>query len=246
MTSELILYLEPSRHSALSAQTQQFYEASRLQPFSNNEALRYPIHSTMVGFFNRPISPSAPLPDGLGSLIEYLENSIPRLSQSLKSQPFQSLDGVQTKPPVLIQGYVRPSPDSLLIALLPSDELSELVLDLCQQFPSLGLRLKRINHLSLCYWDASEMIRRNAMSEKEQSQRARWVDQAYALAYEKIPMLRPLCNQEDDQSQVQQQQEQRSRYVLNESWDIVLYEILGRDKTNDLPYPLQELKRWTL
>ncbi|KAG0042583.1 hypothetical protein BGZ83_000294 [Gryganskiella cystojenkinii] len=257
MSSELILYLEPSPHSSLWTQNQRFFDASRTQPFAGNEALRYPVHCTMVGFFNKPPpAPPGTEQDPLSSsslglfhrFIDFLDHSIPLLSQKLQSQqPFVYLEQqLERKPAVLIQGYVRPTPDALLVALLPSDELSGFVLDLSQQFPELGLRPKRINHLSLCYWDESEILRRGATSEPEQRQRAEWTSQALILARNTIPLLSPLTTPQPQQRTDQSPTQPQPEFGLNESWDIVLYEIYNRDKSNDLPYPLQELKRWTL
>lgn len=246
MTTELILYLEPSAQSSLRTQTESFFHASRSQPFAGNEALRYMIHSTMLGFFNKPAS-------GANALQEYLDGSIAQIKHQLALQPFfthgslhQQHQQQQTKPAVLIQGFVRPNPESLLIALLPSDELLSLVASLTAQFPELGLRPKRINHLSLCYWDESDMVRRGFMSDLEKKQRQEWTDHAQTLAWETIPMLRTNPSPQPHPALGQEQHQQPAQFFLNESWDIVLYEIYSRDKSNDLPYPLQELKRWTL
>ena len=255
MTTELILYLEPSAQSSLCTQTRSFFHASRSQPFARNEALRYPVHCTMLGFFDKPSSASSS-PSGVDSLKEYLDRSIAQIQHQLSLQPFvpgpqaqqkqHQEHQEQKKPAVLIQGFVRPGPETLLISLLPSDELLALVASLTAHFPELGLRPKRINHLSLCYWDESEMVRRGSLSDLEKKQRQEWTDYAQTLAWEAIPMLRTDPIPQPHAEQGQEQRQQPSQHFLNESWDIVLYEIHGRDKSNDLPYPLQELKRWTL
>ncbi|KAK3818363.1 MAG: hypothetical protein J3Q66DRAFT_337405 [Benniella sp.] len=246
MTSELILYLEPTRSSTLSTQVNSFFALCRDQPWHNNEALRYPPHVTMVGFFDDPsatlttaavddqtpppsslLSPPPSVAEGsiLDQMIQFLTHQIQQMMRVCTSK--SSL--------ALVQGLIRPRQDSALIAIQPSPLLLDLIQSIKDRFPELGLRLKRINHLSLCYWDddgtrppqpllsfSDQMLRQ---------ERTQWTDQAVTLALDQIHLLSSIAQGDG---------------FLNESWDIVLYSIRNRDKSNGQPYPLEELKRWTL
>ncbi|KAG0365728.1 hypothetical protein BGZ54_006267 [Gamsiella multidivaricata] len=215
MTSELILYLEPARFSTLWTQLQSFFLASQSQPWSENEAARYPAHVTMVGFFDDP-SPTTTTTTTKDRLIEYLGQHIHQIS--LASAPSSR---------VKLRGLLRPRPDLLLIAIEPPTELLDMMQAWKDAFPELELRLKKINHLSLCYWDEQE-TQRKRITAKEMDQRVEWTDWATGMVQECIPMS------------------QADTPGVNESWDIVLYSIQGRDKSDGLPYPLVELARWAL
>ncbi|KAI7830454.1 hypothetical protein BC939DRAFT_525652 [Gamsiella multidivaricata] len=215
MTSELILYLEPARFSTLWTQLQSFFLASQSQPWSENEAARYPAHVTMVRFFDDP-SPTTTTTTTKDRLIEYLGQHIHQIS--LASAPSSR---------VKLRGLLRPRPDLLLIAIEPPTELLDMMQAWKDAFPELELRLKKINHLSLCYWDEQE-TQRKRITAKEMDQRVEWTDRATGMVQECIPMS------------------QADTPGVNESWDIVLYSIQGRDKSDGLPYPLVELARWAL
>ncbi|KAF9434442.1 hypothetical protein BGZ76_008006 [Entomortierella beljakovae] len=230
MTLELILYLEPSKTSALFTQVTNFYNVSQSQAWSGNEALKYPVHTTMVGFFNDPTEHCTETQD---RIINFLGQQIEQLGKSttLATTPVTS---------TLVDGFVRPCQDSLLISIVPTPELLELISSLKQHFPELGLRLKNINHISLCCWDEYMTAQNEANLNQEQrqvllSQRTQWVDQAFELAQLHIPMLQPEKNNNG-----------LSDPRVSTSFDIALYSIQDRDKSSQKPYPLVELKRWTL
>ncbi|KAF9394521.1 hypothetical protein BGX21_010343 [Mortierella sp. AD011] len=242
MTLELILYLEPSKSSTLLSQVQNFYDLSRNLPWSDNEALKYPVHTTMVGFFDDPTTvdafPTRVTTRKQEQLIEFLDRQVAQHN----TVATETLISTTT----FIQGLVRPTQDSLLISIKPSPFLLDLIQSLKENFPELGLRLKRINHISLCYWDQQNSVLNGVLPEQDVSRQCRqWIDQAILLANEQIPLIR--------NSSVRgfgnidgQDGETVSAPCLNDSWDLVFYSIQNRDKNTNMPYPLVELKRWTL
>lgn len=243
ITSELILYLEPSRSAhpdSLWFQVQSFFEASRKTVWSDNEALRYPAHITMVGFFD---SPDAPSNDGVQQqrLIEIIDECVGHVCRDTSA----SVSGS-----TVIQGLVRPSPDSLLLAIQPASVLLQLTQHLQENLPELGLRRKRINHLSLCYWvvnNTQQQVQQGQHYDQESArnkvvaQREPWIDQAEQLARETIPLLNVIAGSRDSTHDGI-----HGVGVGGQSWDMVLYSIQDRDKAGLKPYPLVELKRWTL
>ncbi|KAF9945548.1 hypothetical protein BGZ70_003743 [Mortierella alpina] len=250
--SELILYLEPSRSvhpNSLWSQVQRFFEASQQSPWSDNDALRYPGHVTMVGFFD---SPNAPSNDGdqqyqphqqQQRLIHIIDECVDRIRHDTFASSF-SLSGS-----TVIQGLIRPSPDSLLLAIQPAPILLQLTQHLQESLPELGLRRKRINHLSLCYWADDNTEQQQQHDEASPridvlSQRTHWVDQAEQLARETIPLLNVAAESRRPTSVTGDGV--RGVGAGDLSWDMVLYSIQGRVKTGLKPHPLVELKRWTL
>ncbi|KAF9936973.1 hypothetical protein BGZ67_001840 [Mortierella alpina] len=241
-TSELILYLEPSRSclpNSLWFQVHSFLEASRKSPWSDNEALRYPAHITMVGFFD---SPDASSDDGHQQqeqqLIHVIDECVGRLCRDTSAS---SLSGS-----TVIQGLVRPSPDSLLLSIQPAPVLLQLTQHLQEAFPELGLRPKRINHLSLCYWAENNAEQQQQQDQESlritvQSQREHWIDQAEQLARETETLLNVTADCRDSTNSGI-----CGVSTGDQSWDMVLYSIQDRDKACLKPYPLVELKRWTL
>ncbi|CAO3564348.1 unnamed protein product [Mortierella alpina] len=254
--SELILYLEPSRSdhpNSLWSQVQSFFEASRKSPWSDNEALRYPAHVTMVGFFDTLDAPSN---DGCQQhppqqqqqqqwqrrLIHVIDECVDRI----RHDTFVSSSSLSGS--TVIQGLVRPSPDSLLLAIQPAPLLLQLTQHLQESLPELGLRRKRINHLSLCYWADDNTEQQQQQQQRDEaslrlevlSQRKHWIDQAEQLAHETIPLLNAAPETRTSASVI------GDGICGAPSWDMVLYSIHCRDKTSLEPYPLVELKRWTL
>ncbi|KAF8934885.1 hypothetical protein BGZ47_010147 [Haplosporangium gracile] len=222
---ELIIYLEPTFGSTLHTQLLSYFSATTQTAFAENEATRYPPHTTMVGFFNTPASPihSTTVP----AILEYIDAwhiRLHTLSTTTQDQPTPTAD---TR--TVVTGCYRPKPDLLLIGLTPSPHLIYLLQSLSKAFPDLGLRLKQINHLSLCYWDDGN-INPTAVPETLLAQRVEFTNQATWLAQEKIPMVDIPAG----------------TTVENEGWDVVIYSIEGRSKASGLPYSLQEIKRWTL
>ncbi|KAG0307312.1 hypothetical protein BGZ98_000593 [Dissophora globulifera] len=264
MTSELILYLEPTRNSTLWTQVYEFYKLCRAQPWSHNEALRYPAHITTVGFFDdrstgtattttttsTVASDSTPTP---AHLIQYLDQQI----AMLKSKHGGLAESI------LIKGLIRPRPDNLLLAVEPAPELLEMTLRWQTTFPELGLRLKKINHLSLCYWTEEQALQ--PQEQEDEELRSRWIDQAALLAQQCLSILHsyPLSSSSllssgtavvdnlnsashDKMLSSSLTPPPEAAWVVNESWDIALYTISNRDKADHQPYPLRELHRWTL
>ncbi|KAG0198409.1 hypothetical protein BGX33_012357 [Mortierella sp. NVP41] len=260
--TELILYLEPTKGSTLHTQVQDFFSASASQPFAGNEATRYPAHITMVGFFNQPQPPThttitKALVDYIDRWNAQLHTDAAAAADSQKQEGEQVMRGTRT----VIEGYIRPAEDTLLVAIRPSSELVGLIRRLSVQFPDLGLRPKKINHLSLCYWDdaysapavprvgsvgedegkdGEEVSEFEVVRKEKQAERVGWIELAITLAKGTIPMLSV------DTSAKEGTTVEAMGKIENESWDVVMYAIEGRDKANGLPYPLQEVKRWTL
>ncbi|KAF9137020.1 hypothetical protein BG015_002911 [Linnemannia schmuckeri] len=178
----------------------------------------------MVGFFNTPAPPthSTTVP----AILEYIDawhTRLHTLSTTAQDQPAPTAD---TR--TVINGCYKPKPDLLLIGLTPSPHLIHFLQNLSKAFPDLGLRLKLINHLSLCYWDDDNVD--STVPEILLAQRVELTNQATRLAQEMIPMVNIPAG----------------TTVENEGWDVVIYSIEGRSKASGLPYPLQEIKRWTL
>ncbi|KAF9901076.1 hypothetical protein EC991_006562 [Linnemannia zychae] len=219
LTPELILYLEPTQSSTLHTQTQSFFASTATTPFAGNEATRYPPHTTMVGFFNQPSPPTHTT--ATSAIVEFIDHWLQQQQQQQANNT----------PKTVINGCLRPDPTLLLIGLTPSPALENLTQLLSSAFPDLGLRCKQINHLSLCYWDdpSDALLDATSLHERRQA-RIELTNQATHLAQSTIPMIDIPAG----------------TTVENESWDVVLYSIQGRDKASGLPYPLQEIKRWTL
>ncbi|KAF9136549.1 hypothetical protein BGX30_011074 [Mortierella sp. GBA39] len=218
---ELIIYLEPSHHSTLHTQLSHYFTATTHTPFAGNEATRYPPHTTMVGFFNTPtpLTHTTTVP----AILEHIDTWRTHLQTLTSTTPDQQ----PTSPKTVINGYCRPNPTLLLISITPSSYLLNLLQTLSQTFPDLGLRQKHINHLSLCYWDD---VQPAVTPDTLLAERVEFINQATRLAQEKIPMIDIPAGTTTE----------------NEGWDVVIYSIEGRNKASGLPYPLQEIKRWTL
>ncbi|KAG0035867.1 hypothetical protein BGZ82_005023, partial [Podila clonocystis] len=217
MPKELILYLEPRPTSELGLQLHQFFSKSHTAPWgkrTNNEALKYPPHITMVGFFNSPSQEFAS-DYSIGQIVAFLDQAIAHISSSSSSS---SSCNVSQQ---IVQGLIRPSPTSLLLVIQPSSMLTDLIQHWADRFPELGLRLKKINHLSLSYWDDD-----HAVSEAELREREQWVDQAVELAVASCPWLE-LLRSEKEEEEIRQHVARISREHASE-WDVVLYEIEGR------------------
>ncbi|KAF9580653.1 hypothetical protein BGW38_002610, partial [Lunasporangiospora selenospora] len=186
--TELILYLEPHKDSTLAQQVRAFNDQSRTATWAGhaNEALKYPVHITMVGFFDEPVDRSI-----VQDLIQFLDLQLPRwfvTNDSIGNETAAVVSGDVSDPSLVhpdtrstssiavVEGLIRPKPTALLVAIRPSEILLELLQSLHAQFPVLGLRLKKTNHLSLCYWDNDEV---NAAPDQEKEQlHALWADQA--------------------------------------------------------------------
>ncbi|KAF9304150.1 hypothetical protein BGZ74_002237 [Mortierella antarctica] len=247
MPKELILYLEPRPTSELGLQLHQFFSKSHAAPWgkhTHNEALKYPPHITMVGFFNSPSQEFAS-DYSIEQIIAFLDQATAQISSTSSSSSF---------PQQIVQGLIRPSPTSLLLAIQPSSALTGLIQHCADRFPELGLRLKKINHLSLSYWDDDHTV-----SEAELREREQWVEQAQELAVAACPWLTEIpsyssfckdvdMNKEDEDLEKEDIREHVARISREHAskWDVVLYEIEGRVRSSSAEYPLVELKRWAL
>ncbi|KAG0262516.1 hypothetical protein BG011_010099 [Mortierella polycephala] len=230
--AEFIIYLEPTKNSVLWTQVQAYFEASQSYLWAQNEAARYPAHITMVGFFTIPTTSVFASASEATTPINETDTIVDKLISSV-TQRINSSDSVFIAETTLVQGLVRPSPDSLLIAIQPSPMLLDWAQALKDAFPELELRLKKTNHLSLCYWIGQEAIPENGIRAEEVFvQHSRWTDQAEQLARSVIPLMQGMTG--------------ASMGVVNNSWDIVLYTIHNRDRSCPQPYPLVEVQRWTL
>ncbi|KAG0010449.1 hypothetical protein BGZ81_002762 [Podila clonocystis] len=237
MPKELILYLEPRPTSELGSQLHQFFSKSHTALWgkrTNNEALKYPPHITMVGFFNSPSQEFAS-DYSVEQIVAFLGQAIAQISSSSSSS---SSCNVSQQ---IVQGLIRPSPTSLLLAIQPSSTLTDLIQRWADRFPELGLRLKKINHLSLSYWDDDHAVSKAELREREQ-----WVDQAGELAVASCPWLELLRSEKGEQEEEIRQHVARISREHASEWDVVLYEIEGRIRSSSAEYPLVELKRWTL
>ncbi|KAG9063952.1 hypothetical protein KI688_004066 [Linnemannia hyalina] len=175
----------------------------------------------MVGFFNTPTPPTHTTT--IPAILEHIDTWCIHLQTLTSTTPDQQ----PTSPKTVINGFYRPNPTLLLISITPSSYLLDLLQTLSQTFPDLGLRQKQINHLSLCYWDD---VQPTVIPDTLLAERVELTNQATRLAQEKIPMVDIPA----------------STTIENEGWDVVIYSIEGRNKASGLPYPLQEIKRWTL
>ncbi|KAH7056792.1 hypothetical protein BKA57DRAFT_451460 [Linnemannia elongata] len=230
---ELIIYLEPSLHSTLHTQLSHYFTATTQTPFAGNEATRYPPHSTMVGFFNTPTPPTHTTT--VPAILDHIDTWCTHLQTTLTSTTPAGTQQQPTSPKTVINGCYRPNPTLLLIGITPSLYLLNLLQTLSQAFPDLGLRKKQINHLSLCYWDDDNVVVQSALTTiipdtNLLTERVELTNQATRLAQEKIPMIDIPAG----------------TTIENEGWDVVIYSIEERNKASGLPYPLKEIKRWTL
>ncbi|KAG0278387.1 hypothetical protein BGZ95_004136 [Linnemannia exigua] len=200
----------------------------------------------MVGFFNQPTPQTHSATTTTPAIVEFIDRwhhdallHSPTAAATVEdeeatgkgAQKQQQQQHTLHRAQTVINGCLRPTPTLLLIGITPSPHLEHLTQSLATSFPDLGLRVKQVNHLSLCYWDdPSDALLDPVSLETRYQHRIQWTNQAADLAQSKIPML----------------DIPPGTTIENESWDVVLYSILGRDKANGLPYPLQEIKRWTL
>ncbi|KAG0344204.1 hypothetical protein BG004_004639 [Podila humilis] len=257
MSQELILYLEPRPSSQLGTQLCQFFKQAYAQAWgcqSNNEAFKYPPHVTAVGFFNAPSAEFASN-YSLQQIIEFLDHTTAAAAATTTATATTTTTNTtdinaSTSNPsssaTFVQGLIRPTPTSLLLAIEPAAILLNLVQHWKDQFPDLGLRLKKLNHLSLTYWDDD-----HTLSDIEVQTRKGWVDQAQRMVLDNCPGLKRLeeinhhrhTNRRHDE--FEKERRQLSEEFANE-WDLVLYSVNGRTRSKNASYELVEVKRWEI
>ncbi|KAF9159660.1 hypothetical protein DFQ26_006307 [Actinomortierella ambigua] len=196
---ELILYLEPRPASQLRQAIESLLTDASLT-LGPNEALRYMPHITMVGFFSVPDTATT---QGVQAS---LDAAIPSFFENAPQQQLQ-----------LANKVCQPHPDSVLIDIKASHGCHKLIQNLKNQFPSLHIRLKAINHLSLCYWLESDT--EAPLPETRRSIAATTAQ----LARAQLPLP-----------------------AENAQWDIVLYSIQDRNHHGHEPYPFNQVHRWQL
>ncbi|KAF9948330.1 hypothetical protein BGZ72_009730 [Mortierella alpina] len=192
----------------------------------------------MVGFFD---SPAAPGENGGQQQQQRLIQVIDEYVGHICHTSDLSVSGS-----TVIQGLIRPSPDSLLLAIQPASVLLQMTQHLQETLPELGLRRKKINHLSLCYWDDNSKQQQQPADQGSArnyslTQREQWIAQAELLAQETIPLANAAVSNRHGANKMI-----HGTDAGDQSWDVVLYSIQDRDKAGLKPYPLVELKRWTL
>ncbi|KAF9404346.1 hypothetical protein BGZ94_004236, partial [Podila epigama] len=137
-----------------------------------------------------------------------------------------------------LQAILRPTPTSLLLCVDAATVLHEMMESMKCRLPGLGLRLKRINHLSLSYWDDDAVV-----SAKELEARVRDVDEAQSLIKVLCPQIKHLESHQGAEADKEEEKEEEEDTL---EWDVVLYSIFGRVRSRDASYPLVEVKRWML
>ncbi|KAG0236753.1 hypothetical protein BGW41_000344 [Actinomortierella wolfii] len=202
-SSELILYLEPRPASKLRQAIDSLLVNTSLA-LGHNEAQRFMPHVTMVGFFSVPDTATTE------AIQASLNTALPACFAPSPSAAASSVLPKATK-------VLQPTPHLVLIDIEPSQGCIQLVQHLKSSFPSLNIRPKAVNHLSLCYWLDSDINK--PPPEARQSIAAAIAEQAR----HQLPLPA-----EDAQ------------------WDIVLYSIQNRNQQGQEPYPLQQVHRWQL
>ncbi|KAF9976964.1 hypothetical protein BGZ73_007368 [Actinomortierella ambigua] len=196
---ELILYLEPRPGSQLRQAIESLLINTSLT-LGRNEALRYMPHVTMVGFFS--------VPDTAASQI------VQATVHTAISAFFADVSSPQQQ---RAKQVLQPAPDSVLIDIEASRGCHQLIQHLQDQLPSLHIRLKAINHLSLCYW-------------LESDNEAPPPESRLVIATATAQQARALLSLPAESAQ----------------WDIVLYSINNRSQQGYEPYPLKQIQRWQL
>ncbi|KAI8984406.1 hypothetical protein BDF20DRAFT_387550 [Mycotypha africana] len=201
MTTELIIYLEPSYE--VRQYIESFLEECK-ERFGPTTANKYGCHITMVGFFD--VDNEAQQED--------LKNKLDSLLKKFKTT---SLPIIEIKPFLVTDKETRESVHLLLPVTSP-EPYHQLMRELAKYYPM--LRLKRINHISLAYWDEPEATRLEQEHWKKSRKEIFQQIQEYATQYFK---------QLDS---------------TNMNWDVVLYKRKVKGDHVGEKHVFEEIQRW--
>ncbi|KAI8983589.1 hypothetical protein BDB01DRAFT_130620 [Pilobolus umbonatus] len=197
---ELIIYLEPS--NPLKGIINEFIEDTS-KNLVVNTAIKYNAHITMTGFFTVSTA------DEAGRVKDQLNSIIEQYKTKLNTRPLVQYS------PSLVEDSVN-EPTHLLLPVTVSDEYVAIMQVLASH--GLPLRIKKINHISLAYWDEP------LASSDEHSQ---WLKHRHLLK---------------KATQINFKQ----AILETKTWDIVLYERICKGVYVNEPHQFRELARWSL
>lgn len=202
---ELIIYLEPS--AEFKQQVEHFLDTCR-EKHGPTTANKYGCHITMTGFFNVN---NVQEQHQMKQLVEKLLQNMGKVSLPL----------VERKS-LLVKDKFTLLPIHLLLPVSVPEQFSTFMMNLSRECETITtLRLKKINHISLAYWDEPEAT---------QEQQERW---------------HMATTEQDLFEKIQYDADVYFGNVNDPNyWDIVLYQRKQKGKLVGEPHIFQELGRW--
>ncbi|KAF1801563.1 hypothetical protein V8B55DRAFT_1471942 [Mucor lusitanicus] len=202
---ELIVYLEPP--AEFKHQVEHFLDSCKAK-YGPTTANKYGCHITMTGFFN------ADTKDDQMRVKQLLEASL----QVIREAP--TPPQVEQKS-LLVRDKTTQEPVHLLLPISVPDHFHVAMENLSQTLASIAtLRLKKINHISLAYWDEAEAT---------QEQQEHWRHAIEHGLFENI-------------------QHDADAYFADVKdplyWDVVLYQRVQKGNLVGEAHVFRELDRW--
>jgi hypothetical protein len=205
-TIELILYLEPCL--VFKQSVEQFLDQCKIK-FGSTTANKYGCHVTMTGFFTVTDKQEQT------AIQQYIDQTLSEFKL-----PTLTLSPQVDCKSVLVHDSNGCPVHLLLPVTVPEKYLDAMVTlaERCQHI--VKLRLKKINHISLAYWDEPEAT-------KEQQQH--WEELKRKNLFEQIQ---------------KEAEEYLAATEKPQSWDIVLYKRVTKGSLVDETHLFEELSRW--
>lgn len=202
---ELIVYLEPS--AEFKQQVEHFLDTCR-EKYGPTTANKYGCHITMTGFFNV-------------NNVQEQHQMKQLIEESLQNMGKVSFPRVERKS-FLVKDKLTLLPVHLLLPILVPEQFPAAMMNLSRKCIAITtLRLKKINHISLAYWDEPEAT---------QEQQERW---------------HTATSEQDLFEKIQRDADVYFGNVNDPNyWDIVLYQREQKGKLVGESHIFQELGRW--
>lgn len=200
MSTELIIYLEPS--SEFKKQVEIFLKQTEATS-GWTTANKYGCHITMAGFFR----------------VDDSQEIKKRIDESLKGIEFTTIP--QVNKPLLVYDKNSNLPVHLLLPVTLTDSHKaaiSIIAEKCRQI--VLLRLKKVNHISLAYWDEE-----NATP----IQTSMWQESVSSGIFDKMKQSADTYFQD---------------VISPRNWDIVLYERVFKGSLVGQHHVFKELGRW--
>jgi hypothetical protein len=199
---ELIIYLEPNPEFKHTVENFLKESAERFGPTTAN---KYDCHITMTGFFTVKDSNEQ-------SGIKHMLNDILTTNFRIPQINLKSL---------LVQNDKTHLPIHLLLPVTAPKEYHTAMSNLAEKCKNIvSLRLKKINHVSLAYWDEPEAT---------PTQKTQWEELVSNGIFDKIQQAADLYFQD---------------IMSPHQWDIVLYQRVLKGALVDQHHVFKELGRW--
>ncbi|KAI8393855.1 uncharacterized protein BYT42DRAFT_542052 [Radiomyces spectabilis] len=212
MTSrdEFILYLEPDVHTTARQWIDTFITSSSSR-FYPTTATKYTCHTSMTGFFELPNDMT-------------VTQFIALIDPLIQKQEFHSIPVIDTNPLLVtkLDTEQREKPVHLLLPVSVTNSYHEIVENLrrvCSD-RQIMIRPKKINHISLAYWDEPE-----ATAEQHEA----WQSMVNSGIFEKM--------EETARTEFQSLSNPRD-------WHIVLYRRTKKGRQVGEPHIFAEQARW--